>query len=126
VRSAGGLEGSVVGSETDFGEAMKVIIWLQGKKTYLAAGVLAAAAIYIAVDGDVPMAVGLGAIALGLIGVRDNANRKAELMVQTVRDLQAAIVTRNAAPLVSDAEQLAEAFRSGDKAAINSSLEVKS
>ena len=105
---------------------MKVIIWLQGKKTYLAAGVLAAAAIYIAVDGDVPMAVGLGAIALGLIGVRDNANRKAELMVQTVRDLQAAIVTRNAAPLVSDAEQLAEAFRSGDKAAINSSLEVKS
>jgi hypothetical protein len=105
---------------------MKVIVWLRGKKTYLAAGVLALVAIGLALRGDVPLAVGTLAIAGGFIGIRDNANQKAELMVQSVRDLQAAIVSRNLAPLVSDAEQLAEAFRTGNTQQINAKLEGKS
>lgn len=100
--------------------------WLKGKKTYIAAGILAAVAIALALRGDVPLAVGTLAVAGGFIGVRSNANQKAELTIRAVRDLQSAIVTHNLAPLVSDAEQLAEAFRAGDTQTINANLEVKS
>jgi hypothetical protein len=87
-----------------------IVMRLQGKKTWTAAAVLVALAVVLVARGDGSLAVGALAIALGLVGVRDNANRKAELLAKSIEDLRAAVGTHNFGPLIGDAGELVNGF----------------
>jgi hypothetical protein len=56
--------------------------WLQGKRTYIAAIILAALGVYLVWTGNVPMAVMAFAAGLSAFGIRSNNGKTAEMIAR--------------------------------------------